>query len=144
MPEEVHGRSAHRDLQAGQQVRPLRVLRGVRPRGPAVRHHDHCSLLRMCPASSVLVSDNTERAAVLSTARLSSSGSGRGSDGLLWSWHVLLSVAVCLAMLWKQAQQEVRQHCFIDSWIAACIQVQYRVTGVHPTGLTVARGYIHQ
>ncbi len=42
--------------------------------------------------------------------------------------------------LWKQAQQEVRQHWFIDSYIAASIQVQYRVTGVHPTGLTVARG----
>ncbi len=41
---------------------------------------------------------------------------------------------------WKQAQQEVQQHWFIDSYIAAYIQVQYRVTGVHPTGLTVARG----
>ncbi len=39
-----------------------------------------------------------------------------------------------------QAQQEVRQHWFIDSYIAAYIQVQYRVTEVHPTGLTVARG----
>jgi hypothetical protein len=44
------------------------------------------------------------------------------------------------SMLWKQAQQEVRQHWFIDSYIAAYIQVQYKVTGVHPTGLTVARG----
>ncbi len=42
--------------------------------------------------------------------------------------------------LWKQEQQEVGQHWFIDSYIAAYIQVQYRVTGVHPTGLTVARG----
>jgi hypothetical protein len=42
--------------------------------------------------------------------------------------------------LWKEAQQEVRQHWFIDSYIAAYIQVQYRVIGVHPTGLTVARG----
>jgi hypothetical protein len=40
----------------------------------------------------------------------------------------------------KQAQQEVRQHRFIDSYIAAYIQVQSRVTGVNPTGLTVARG----
>jgi hypothetical protein len=44
------------------------------------------------------------------------------------------------AVLWKEAQQEVRQHWFIDSYIAACIQVQYRVIGVHPTGLTVTRG----
>jgi hypothetical protein len=29
---------------------------------------------------------------------------------------------------------------FIDSYIAAYIQVQYRVIGVHPIGLTVARG----
>jgi hypothetical protein len=43
-------------------------------------------------------------------------------------------------MVWKKAQQEVRQHWFIDSKIAAYIQVQYRVTRVHPTGLTVARG----
>jgi hypothetical protein len=43
-------------------------------------------------------------------------------------------------MLWKQAQQEVRQHWFIDSYIAAYIQVLYRVIGVHPTGRTVARG----
>jgi hypothetical protein len=42
--------------------------------------------------------------------------------------------------VWKEAQQEVRQHLFIDSYIAAYIQVQYRVIGVHPTGLTVARG----
>jgi hypothetical protein len=42
--------------------------------------------------------------------------------------------------MWRQAQQEVRQYWFIDSWIAAYIQVQYRVTGVHPTGLTIARG----
>jgi hypothetical protein len=42
--------------------------------------------------------------------------------------------------LWKEAQQEVRQHWFIDSYIAAYIQMQYRVGGVQPTGLTVARG----
>jgi hypothetical protein len=30
-------------------------------------------------------------------------------------------------LLWKQAQQEVRQHWFIDSYIAAYVQVQYRV-----------------
>jgi hypothetical protein len=30
-----------------------------------------------------------------------------------------------------------------DSYIAANIQVQYRVIGVHPTGLTVARGGRH-
>ncbi len=40
-------------------------------------------------------------------------------------------------LLWKKAQ---RQHWFIDSYIAAYIQVQYRVIGIHPTGLTVARG----
>jgi hypothetical protein len=34
--------------------------------------------------------------------------------------------------LWKEAQQEVRQHWFIDSYIAAYIQMQYRVGGVHP------------
>ncbi len=43
--------------------------------------------------------------------------------------------------LWKLAQPEVRQHWFIDSYIAAYIQMQYRVTGVHPTGLTIARGW---
>jgi hypothetical protein len=43
-------------------------------------------------------------------------------------------------MLWKEAQQEVRQHWFIDGYIAAYIQVLYRVTGVHPTGLTVDQG----
>jgi hypothetical protein len=42
--------------------------------------------------------------------------------------------------MWMDAQQEVRQHWFIDSYIAAYIQMQYRVGGVHPTGLTVARG----
>ncbi len=42
--------------------------------------------------------------------------------------------------LWKEAQQEVRQHWFIDSYIAAYIQVQYRVIGEHPTGLTVDQG----
>jgi hypothetical protein len=34
----------------------------------------------------------------------------------------------------------VREHWYIDSYIAAYIQVQYRVIGVHPTGLTAARG----
>jgi hypothetical protein len=29
---------------------------------------------------------------------------------------------------------------FVDSYIAAYIKVQYRVIGVHSTGLTVARG----
>ncbi len=42
--------------------------------------------------------------------------------------------------VWEQAKDEVRQHWFIDSYIAAYIQVQYRVIGVHPTGLTGARG----
>ncbi len=42
--------------------------------------------------------------------------------------------------MWKKARQEVRQHWFIDRYIAAYIQMQYRVGGVHPTGLTVARG----
>jgi hypothetical protein len=34
----------------------------------------------------------------------------------------------------------VRQHWFIDSYIAFYIQVMYRVIGVHPTGLTVDQG----
>jgi hypothetical protein len=42
--------------------------------------------------------------------------------------------------VWKKAQKAVRQHWFIDSYIAAYIQVLYRVTGVHPTGLTVNQG----
>ncbi len=42
--------------------------------------------------------------------------------------------------MWKEAQQEVRQHWFIDCYISAYIQVQYRVTGVHPTVLTVDQG----
>jgi hypothetical protein len=42
--------------------------------------------------------------------------------------------------LWKEVQQEVQQHWFIDSYIAAYIQMQYRVIAVHPTGLTEARG----
>jgi hypothetical protein len=42
--------------------------------------------------------------------------------------------------LLKEAQQEVRQHWFIDSYVAAYIQVQYRVIGVHPTGLTIDQG----
>jgi hypothetical protein len=42
--------------------------------------------------------------------------------------------------LWKEAQQEVQQHWFIDSYIAAYIQVLYRATIVHPTGLTVNQG----
>ncbi len=37
------------------------------------------------------------------------------------------------------AAPEVQQHWFIDSYVAAYIQMQYRVGGVHPTGLTVAR-----
>jgi hypothetical protein len=45
-----------------------------------------------------------------------------------------------ITRMWKEAQQEVRQHWFIDSYIAAYIQIQYRVGDVHPTGLTVARG----
>ncbi len=50
------------------------------------------------------------------------------------------NVPCIIVVLWKQAQQEVGQHWLIDSYIAAYIQVQYRVTGVDPTGLTVARG----
>jgi hypothetical protein len=42
--------------------------------------------------------------------------------------------ASTLVTLW------VRQHWFIFSYIAAYIQMQYRVGGVHSTGLTVARG----
>jgi hypothetical protein len=43
-------------------------------------------------------------------------------------------------IIWKEAQQEVRQHWFIDSYISVCIQKLYRVTVVHPTGLTVNQG----
>jgi hypothetical protein len=42
--------------------------------------------------------------------------------------------------MWKEAQQEVRQHWFINSYIAAYIQVLYRVDRVRPAGLTVTRG----
>jgi hypothetical protein len=42
--------------------------------------------------------------------------------------------------LWRKAQQEVRQHWFIDRYIAAYIQVLYRLTEVHLTGLTVDQG----
>ncbi len=45
--------------------------------------------------------------------------------------------------LWKEAQQEVWHHWFINSYIAAYtayIQVPYRVDRVHPTGLTVNQG----
>jgi hypothetical protein len=45
-----------------------------------------------------------------------------------------------LNRMWNKAQQEVRQHWFIDRYIAAYKQVLYRVTGVHPTGLTVDQG----
>jgi hypothetical protein len=34
----------------------------------------------------------------------------------------------------------VQQHWFINIYITAYIQVQYMVIGVHPTGLTIARG----
>jgi hypothetical protein len=53
---------------------------------------------------------------------------------------LLMLRPVAIFELWKEAQQEVRQHWFIYSYIAAYIQMQYRVIGVHPTGLTVARG----
>jgi hypothetical protein len=49
-------------------------------------------------------------------------------------------------MLWKEAQREVRQHWFIYSYIAACIQALYSVhvlssvVGVHLTGLTADQG----
>jgi hypothetical protein len=42
--------------------------------------------------------------------------------------------------VWKKAQQEVRQHWFISGYIAAYIQVLYRVARVRRTGLTVTRG----
>jgi hypothetical protein len=42
--------------------------------------------------------------------------------------------------LWKEAQQEVRQHWFISSYKAAYIQVLYRVDTVRLTGLTITRG----
>ncbi len=42
--------------------------------------------------------------------------------------------------LWKEEQQEVWQHWFIDSYIAAYLQVLYRVIGVHPTSLIVDQG----
>jgi hypothetical protein len=45
-----------------------------------------------------------------------------------------------ITILWKKAQQEVRQHWFISDYIAAYIQVLYRVTRVCRTGLTVSRG----
>jgi hypothetical protein len=44
--------------------------------------------------------------------------------------------------MWKEAQQEVRQQWFIDSYMTTYIQVLYRVTGVHPTGLTVDQGCV--
>ncbi len=42
--------------------------------------------------------------------------------------------------MWKEAQQEIRQHWFIDSYVAAYIQGLYRAVRVHPTGLTVNQG----
>jgi hypothetical protein len=42
--------------------------------------------------------------------------------------------------LWKEAQQEVRPHWFIDSYISAYKQELNRVAGVPPTGLTVSQG----
>jgi hypothetical protein len=45
-----------------------------------------------------------------------------------------------LRRLWKEAQQEVRQLWFIDSYVSTYIQELYRVTGVHPTVLTIDRG----
>jgi hypothetical protein len=42
--------------------------------------------------------------------------------------------------LWKKVQQEVRQHWFISNYIAAYIQVLYRVARVLWTGLTITRG----
>ncbi len=47
--------------------------------------------------------------------------------------------AVCPMVLWNQAQQEVRQHWFINGWQLVYIQVLYRVGRVHRTGLTVSR-----
>ncbi len=41
--------------------------------------------------------------------------------------------------MWKEAQQEVRQHWFINSYRAAYIQVLHRVDWVRLTGLTVTR-----
>jgi hypothetical protein len=40
--------------------------------------------------------------------------------------------------LWKEAQREVRQHKFINEYIAAYIQVlyEYKSDAVHPPGLT--------
>ncbi len=45
-----------------------------------------------------------------------------------------------LRSLWKEAQREVRQHLFITVYIAAYIQGLYKITRVHPTGLTVNQG----
>ncbi len=42
--------------------------------------------------------------------------------------------------LWKEAQQEVRKQWFISGYIAAYIQVLYRVDRVRLTGLIVTRG----
>jgi hypothetical protein len=44
-------------------------------------------------------------------------------------------------ILWKEAQQEVQQHWLISNYIAAYIQVLYRVDRVHPTGLTINQGW---
>jgi hypothetical protein len=44
------------------------------------------------------------------------------------------------SLLWKGMQQEVWQHWFIDSYIAAYIQGLYRAVRVHPTGLTINQG----
>ncbi len=42
--------------------------------------------------------------------------------------------------LWKKEQQEVRQHWFIQWYIAAYIQGLYKGDTIHPTGLTVNQG----
>ncbi len=54
--------------------------------------------------------------------------------------EVKVSKTLWIFIVLKEARQEVRQHWFIDSYISAYIQVLYRVTGVHPTGLTVDQG----
>jgi hypothetical protein len=41
--------------------------------------------------------------------------------------------------LWKQAQQEVRQHWFINGQQLVYLQALYRLTTVRRTGLTVSR-----
>jgi hypothetical protein len=77
-----------------------------------------------------LMKAKRERPALVAAYMWVYKGTVNSTKGTTWSG----------SPLWKEAQQEVRQHWFIDSYTAAYIQMQHRVGGVHPTGLTVARG----